>query len=156
MKRDVLLAGLFGLLAVSLGQASEKQAVPMSDYGTGTYYVSVGVHNVSESEFMVDTGSGYVIVDQDFITDLIREDKARYVRGVHLTTADGNVVGGSVYHLESLTIGRSCQVNNIEVVVLPNGSKCILGLSALSKAAPFTFSTEPPTLTLSNCLSAGI
>jgi predicted aspartyl protease len=153
MNKLVFWAGLLSLLPVWSVHA-ESHSVPMSDYGTGTFYVKVGVRSVGESEFMVDTGSGFVVVDKDFITDLLEHDKARYLRSVNLSLANGERLQASVYHVDSMTIGKACRIREVEVVVLPNGSKCILGLSALSKAAPFTFSTEPPTLTLSNCLAA--
>jgi hypothetical protein len=35
--------------------------------------------------------------------------------------------------------------------VFPARTRQILGLSALNKAAPFTFSVDPPSLVLSNC-----
>ena len=153
MSRFLFLTGLLVLLPALPVNAAGPQSVPMKKYGTGTYYVKVGVQHVAETEFMVDTGSGFVVVDKEFITDLLEHRKARYLRGVQLAMANGQRMKASVYRVDSMTIGKSCRIRDIEVVVLPGGGKCILGLSALSKAAPFTFSTEPPTLTLSNCMS---
>ena len=153
MRLLMLPVGIIMSISMSVVSAAEQFSIPMHDYGTGTYYVKAGVHNVSEGEFLVDTGSGYVVVDTDLIEALLEQDMAQYIKQVDLATANGEVVRASVYHLESMTIGQSCRIKNIDVVVLPNGGKCILGLSALSKAAPFTLSTEPPSLTLSNCLT---
>jgi len=56
-----------------------------------------------------------------------------------------------VYVIRSLTIGENCRLRNVEAAVFPGATRQILGLSALKKAAPFTFSFDPPHLTLSNC-----
>ena len=55
----VLLA--FGV--VSVGSATTKNLIPMKNIGLGTYYVNVKLADMPESQFMVDTGSGYMTIN---------------------------------------------------------------------------------------------
>jgi hypothetical protein len=42
-------------------------------------------------------------------------------------------------------------LEEVEVAVFPGNTRQIVGLSVLTRAAPFVFSTNPPQLQLSNC-----
>jgi len=53
-----------------------------------------------------------------------------------------------------LVLGGDCVLRDVEAAVFPEKTRMLLGLSALSKASPFIFSTNPPSLSLSNCSAA--
>jgi len=75
----------------------------------------------------------------------------KQLRGV---LADGSTLVVPVYALDEFTIGEDCSFHGVEAAVFPGGTRYILGLSALGRAAPFTFSVDPPSLTMSNCVRA--
>ncbi len=56
-----------------------------------------------------------------------------------------------LYRVEDFRIGEHCSIGTVEVAVLSKKGKNILGLSVLSKVAPFAMSLSPPALTLSDC-----
>ena len=124
--------------------------VPMHDKGLTTWYVHAQVADLGMSEFMVDTGSGYLTINEQTLTALQERKQAQYVKELRAILANGAELIIPVYTINQLRIG-SCTIRNVEAAVFPARTRQILGLSALNKAAPFTFSVDPPELVLSNC-----
>ena len=127
--------------------------IVMQEKSAATFYVAGAIPGVGPAEFMVDTGSGYVTINETTLAALKRSGQARYVKQLQGILADGSELIVPVYALSGIGIGNSCWLENIEAAVFPGKSRQILGLSALRKAAPFTFSVDPPALTLSNCVA---
>lgn len=145
-------------LFYSLGgfAAGVDATVPMHDKGAATYYVSVSINDKVSSEFLVDTGSGYVTINSEILGELMHEQGAAFVKEISAVMADGSETVVPVYRLASLKLGNSCVIRDVEAAVLPGTTRNILGLSALKKAAPFTLSTTPPALALSNCSKGSV
>lgn len=122
----------------------------MHDKGMATYYVHAQVADLGVSEFMVDTGSGYVTINEQTLNALQEREQAQYVKELRAILANGSELVIPVYAINQLRIG-TCTLRNVEAAVFPARTRQILGLSALNKAAPFTFSIDPPELVLSNC-----
>lgn len=129
-------------------------AVPMRSGGAATFYVDGHLSGAGDTEFMVDTGSGFVTINEVTLASLKRNQRARYSRDLRGVLADGRELIVPVYIIHSLTIGKSCRLQNVEAAVFPGSTRQILGLSALKKASPFIFSFDPPNLQLSNCPDA--
>ena len=100
---------------------------------------------------MVDTGSGYMTINEETLAALQSLEQASYLRSMQGILANGTEIKVPVYQLANLNIGGGCQLQNIEAAVFPGKTRQILGLNALKKAGPFIFSFEPPQLVLSNC-----
>lgn len=100
---------------------------------------------------MVDTGSGYSVINEDTFTALQATKQVHYVKEISGKLADGSMVSVPLYQLSSLDIGCCCQIRNVNVAVFSGSDRQILGLDALQKVAPFELSLEPPELRLSNC-----
>jgi predicted aspartyl protease len=132
-----------------LGDESDV-TVPMHDKGMATYYVNANIADLGASELMVDTGSGYMIINEQTLSALQERKQARYVKELRGILANGTELVIPVYTINELRIG-ACTIRNVEAAVFPARTRQILGLSALNKAAPFTFSVDPPELVLSNC-----
>jgi predicted aspartyl protease len=124
--------------------------VPMHDKGLATYYVNAQIADLGMSEFMVDTGSGYLTINEQTLIALQERQQVQYVKQLRAVLANGTELVIPVYAINQLRIG-SCTIRNVEAAVFPARTRQILGLSALNKAAPFTFSVDPPELMLSNC-----
>lgn len=124
--------------------------VPMHDKGMATYYVNAQIADLGVSEFMVDTGSGYLTINEKTLNALQERKQARYVKELRAILANGSEIVIPVYAINELRIG-TCTIRNVEAAVFPARTRQILGLSALNKAAPFTFSVDPPELVLRNC-----
>ncbi len=122
----------------------------MHDKGLATYYVHAQVADLGMSEFMVDTGSGYLTINEQTLIALQERQQAQYVKELRAVLANGSELIIPVYAINQLRIGN-CTIRNVEAAVFPARTRQILGLSALNKAAPFTFSVDPPELMLSNC-----
>jgi predicted aspartyl protease len=102
-------------------------------------------------ELMVDTGSGYMTINEETLAVLQRRDAATYVKQLRGVLADGSELTVPVYRIARIRLGPECWLADVEAAVFPRDSRQILGLSALRRAAPFIFSVDPPALTLSRC-----
>lgn len=143
----VLLA--FGV--VSVGSATTKNLIPMKNIGLGTYYVNVKLADMPESQFMVDTGSGYMTINEESLSFLQKQDRVKYVKDIKGILANGSTYIVQVWEVSSITLNDQCTLNNVEVAVFPGKTRQILGLSALKKAAPLELSFDPPVLSLGSC-----
>lgn len=131
--------------------ANETQQIEMKNIGFNTFYISSKINGAGETSLLVDTGSGYSIINRNTLAQLLENGDATYLHELEGIMADGSQRIVSVYRISGMTLGNNCYVPNIDVVVFPSGTRQILGLSTLSKVAPFTFSTNPPQLSLSHC-----
>lgn len=147
-----------GTTALTANAATESTefntTVPMQDKGAATFYVPGRIAGVGDVELMVDTGSGYMTINEVALEKLKASKKARYVKDLRGILANGHEMVVPVYALEAVNIGGNCWLQNVEAAVFPGKTRFILGLSALQKASPFIFSMNPANLVLSNCQGA--
>ncbi|MGD8911745.1 MAG: retropepsin-like aspartic protease [Candidatus Thiodiazotropha sp.] len=151
MKKTLLSALL--ILSFS-GQLWAEQFifdVPMYSKGASTYYIAGKIGDMPETEFMVDTGSSYMTINEATLSELQVSGSPRYLRDLKGILANGDELSVPVYKITNVRIGTECLLEEVDVAVFPGKTRQILGLSALSKTAPFIFSTHPPQLQLSNC-----
>ncbi len=152
---SILLCRLFllaiGSMPLGAGAADLATVVSLRDRGAETYYVEAGFLGGVADEFMVDTGSGYLVINEVTLAALKQHRQASYVRTVSGIMANGAQMTVPVYRVDGFRVGCCCVVQNIEAAVFPGTRRQILGLSALKKLAPFALSVEPAHLTLSNC-----
>lgn len=157
MKR-ALITGFFALVITTTfcsgaAFATEFAAVvPL--HGGGAYYVSARIGTIADTgDLMLDTGSGYVTINERTLARLQKDGDASYVKDVSGILADGSRQTVPVYHVASISIGCCCVVQDVEAAVFPGATRQILGMSALKKVAPFAVAIDPPNLSLSKCRS---
>lgn len=149
-----LLKSVTGLALLAAGSAIAADfdsQVPMRDKGAATYYVDGEIRGAGKVDLMVDTGSGYTVINEETLALLKEFDGAVYVKELSGVLADGSTMTVPVYRVSQMRIGEACTLIDVEVAVFPGKTRQILGLSALRHAAPFIFSMNPPQLVLSNC-----
>jgi hypothetical protein len=125
--------------------------IPMMEKAAATFYVPAHIRGSGDTELMVDTGSGYLTINEGTLEALKLKGAARYVKKLQAVLANGSEMVVPVYAIDAVNIGGNCWLHNVEAAVFPGSTRQILGLSALRKAAPFTFSVDPPSLVLSHC-----
>jgi predicted aspartyl protease len=146
------LALLLVLVATSVAsQPSLQTLINMTDRGASTFYVDVRLAGIGLQQFLVDTGSTYSTINERTLDRLRERDQAEYLRDLEGVLADGSKHIVPLYSIKSLSIGDACTLNEVQAAVFPGETRNILGLNVLRTAAPFTFSVDPPTLSLSNC-----
>lgn len=143
-------AGL-AITALAAQAAEFGHPIPMIHRGASTYYVGGTITGYGNVEFLVDTGSGYMTINEDTLAVLQRSGDAVYVKDLTGVMADGSRRTVPVYRIKAVTLGGNCVLHNVDAAVFPQRTRLLLGLSALEKAAPFVFSTNPPKLLLSHC-----
>jgi len=153
MKRSLLKSALclLILLAANTVMAEATHIIPMNQKQLATYYIKASMLGSGNVEFMVDTGAGYTTINEFTLQQLLLADNAVYIGELTGVMADGARHQLPVYRIKRLVLGTNCVLDNIDAAVFPENTRMLLGLSALEKAAPFTFSTNPPSLGLSNC-----
>ena len=148
--KSLLLASIF--LCSTEGMTKEFDTkISIQEKGAVTYYVTGQVEGYSETDFMIDTGSGYTAINETMLNKLRDQNKIEYITTVSGIMANGKRTSLPVYRIASINIGGKCTLHNIKAVILPGNTRNILGLNALKKAAPFAMSMNPPQLILSNC-----
>lgn len=148
MQKWLLLLLVFIAMNVS---ADSEHIIPMVRHDAATFYINVEIADQISEEFVIDTGSSHVTITRATLTKLLEKEQATFVRFMTAVLADGSNIDLPIYRVSSLNIGGNCRFENIEVAVIDGDTRCVLGLSVLSRAAPFTFHIEPPQLQLSNC-----
>jgi predicted aspartyl protease len=143
----LLLAAVF-----TSGAAGDPfNTIPMNQKQLATYYIEANMHGIGSVEFMVDTGAGYTTINENTLALLRQANNAEYIGELTGIMADGSQHRLPVYRIRHLVLGKDCVLRNVEAAVFPRDTRMLLGLTALEKAAPFVFSTNPPRLSLSNC-----
>jgi predicted aspartyl protease len=148
LKSMTVLVTLFVAVGAT---ASPFKTIPMNQKRLATYYVDAVMHGSGAVEFMVDTGAGYTTINEYTLERLMQAGNAEYVGELTGVMADGSEHQLPVYRIKHLVLGEDCVLNDVEAAVFPQKTRMLLGLTALEKAAPFVFSTNPPRLSLSNC-----
>jgi predicted aspartyl protease len=116
----------------------------------GTNYVSATLADSVTASFLVDTGSGMLVVNQDTFKALKQNKDIQFSHEAAARLANGKLHRVDVYTVNQFRIGAHCEIGKVDVAVIKKGNN-ILGMSALKKAAPFAMSVNPPTLLLSHC-----
>jgi hypothetical protein len=143
------------ILCMSSGTVAGEPlaSIPMQAKGADTYYIKGNIRGFGRTEFMVDTGSGYVTINEHTLAILKNKGEAIYVKDLMGVLADGQRKVFPVYRIASIRLGDNCELRNVEAAVFPGRTRQILGLSGLKKAGGFTFSFNPPQLTFATCAS---
>lgn len=145
----IVVLALFGIRSAQTSDFSAH--IPMHDKGYATYYVSGSINDIVTSDFLVDTGSGYMVINKETLLELTGKRSPEFVKNIAAVMADGSETVVPVYRIAKLKLGDDCTIEDVEAAVMPGNSPNILGLSALRKAAPIALSVTPPTLTLTSC-----
>lgn len=153
---QLVIGLMFFASLTTIANASDVQVkLPLTEHGMSTYYASVTVHGTANRAYMVDTGAGYTTINEAMLKELKDKDQIAFNRSITAVMADGSERSVDIYTVRKLTLGESCHFADVEVAVLPGTSRTILGMSLLKRAAPFTFNTEPPSLSLGKCDDIG-
>lgn len=148
------VCGLLCLLLAGVVSADTYKIIPMNQKSLATYYVQASMLGSGDVEFMVDTGAGYTTINEYTLQQLVDAENADFVGELTGVMADGSELRLPLYRIRRLVLGEDCVLHDVDAAVFPEKTRMLLGLSALEKASPFIFSTNPPRLSLSNCGTA--
>jgi predicted aspartyl protease len=148
------LAALFSALGfVGSATAIEPfgESVPMQQRASGNYYVAGTLSGGVLTDFLVDTGSGYVSLAPAVFERLRAAPGTVFLRDIVGSMANGRTLKVPVYRIGTLELSPQCVLHDVEITVMPGSTRNILGLSALRRVAPFALDLEPARLMLSGC-----
>jgi predicted aspartyl protease len=146
-----LLMAICATLAVHAGAEELAYEVALQQSDAGTYYVPGRLGFGIETEFLVDTGSSYVVLSRDTFRSLKAHTSPVRLRDIQGAMASGRALRVPVYRLDMLAIGDRCVLRDVEVAVVPGATRDILGLSALRHMAPVLVGLDPPRLRFARC-----
>ncbi len=141
---------LFAHVTCIAGEVGEVN-VPIDKSQTGNLYVNAVINSQVRSQFMVDTGAGMITLNRALFKQISREGSVEKIGKIAARLANGKYQTMALYKVESFSIGENCDLGEMEVAVMNNSGRNILGLSALIKVAPFSIHTNPMELILSGC-----
>ena len=153
----LLLAVATSLVASTLvhpeANAQPAMEIPLEATGGGAYELTLSVAGNPDFEaaFLLDTGAAMVTVSEGLYRQLKKVTETRQLRTVAGRMADGRYKQFPVYEIKGLTLGDSCDLQTLEVLVVGGKGRNLLGLNALERVAPFTMSLAPPALLISGC-----
>ena len=150
MKKIILLISL-SICGQGVHAGDLDQRIPMRITQASTFYVDGYFNGYGAVDLMVDTGSSYTTINEITLEVLRQNGAVTYIKDLAGIMADGSRKVVPIYKIAEMSIGGECTFKNVEAAVFPGNTRYILGISTLRKAAPFTFSMDPPTLLLSNC-----
>lgn len=156
MNTKRLFISVCSICVVLISEASvskniDTTVIPMQEKSARTFYVEAQLGGFGKSEFMVDTGSGYTVINEQTLESLKQSGKAVYVKDLLGLLADGSEKRVQVYRLSSFALSDRCEIRDIEVAIFPGSTRHILGLSTLRKMGAFEFSFAPPQLVFKKC-----
>jgi predicted aspartyl protease len=152
----IRLSLLLSIIALSLPVFADETlvTVTMTKNGAATYYIKGKLGGLDYADFMVDTGSGYLVINQQSLEELQKIGQAHYVKSIRGILATGTNFTVPVWRISSFTIDNQCVLHDVDAAVIPGKTRQILGLTALQKAGPFVFSFDPPQIAFSDCTEA--
>lgn len=136
--------------------AQPAHIIPMTEKSAKTFYIQGIIQGLGNVEFLVDTGSSYVTINERALATLQQQGEVSYVKDLSGILANGQRKQVSVYRIGTIQLGDKCKLHDVEAAVFPGRTRHILGLSGLRKAGTFTFSFEPPQLLLTECALASV
>jgi predicted aspartyl protease len=154
-----MLLSLTLLLALIPGISSAEQPGDLGLFGftvnldqsaSGSLTLT-GKFDGIEDTFLLDTGANMITVSRDLFQKLRKLDGTVKVRQVGARLANGKLNLIDVYRVEHFSIGNNCELGPVEVAVMQQGGRNLLGMNALAVAAPFAVFTSPPSLAVSHC-----
>jgi len=151
MVRWFVIAGaLFAAVLSSAVCADGGDVIALTRTDVGTLHLHGRMGPGPDTEFLLDTGSAYVVLSEETRRSLERRGLLTPLRYLRALMANNTSVRAQVFRVSMLTLSNGCIVRDFEAVALPGARKNILGLSALKTVAPFTIHFSPDQLAL-NC-----
>lgn len=150
MKFVVVLMIIILLVAAHYQPSPPETNIPLTyRHDFGTFYVKATVGGI-EAPYLIDTGAQYSAITQETFEK--NKSQVSYLGQLNGRMANGDVIRVPLYEVSEILIGQNCKLKHVAVAVIPGATRGLIGLSALSKVAPFNFSIDPPALTVSHCI----
>lgn len=125
--------------------------LPIANTQAGSYSVAGSFGDDKVAQFLIDTGAGMSTLSRDMFKVLKRTHDVEPVRKIAARLANGKLLKAQVYRIADFRIGNQCSIGDVEVAVMPNSGRNIIGMDILAKTAPFGLNLEKPALAVSKC-----
>ncbi|MGA0840949.1 MAG: retroviral-like aspartic protease family protein [Pseudomonadales bacterium] len=141
------IAGVLSTALFSGAVVAQGNDIPMQLMASGAFYVKASLDSRVNTDMLLDTGSGYVSLSDETFGKIKDEPGTVFQRYITGMMADGKASRVPVYLISELKLSEHCVLRDIEVAVLRNATRDILGLSALRQLQPLTLQLDPPVMT---------
>ena len=107
------------MLTLCVGVRAEPAGtvVSMREASAATFYVPARLPGLAPGELMVDTGSGFMTINETTLEQLQHGEQVEYVKKVEGVLADGSRLVVPIYRISRLDIGERCTLRDVEAAV---------------------------------------
>ena len=131
------LAVMMALISLQgLAEEAPRTSIALESQGSQTFYIDSMIHGAGEARLLVDTGSGYSVINQETLTALQEKGHARYLKSLKGIMANGTSQVVPLYEISAITLGEKCVIRNVRAAVFANAERQILGLSLIHISEP--------------------
>ena len=109
------------------------------------------VGDTVDSTFLIDTGASLSTISRELFKKIKTDQDVTHVRRIAARLANGKFQTADVYRISNFVIGNLCEVESIEVAVMPHNGRNILGMDVLALTAPFGLNLDRKELAVSQC-----
>lgn len=149
--KQLAFASVIMLGLCSQAVADFEVMLPISGTKGGSYSVAGSFGGTHDAQFLIDTGAGMSTLSREMFKAVKKTHKVESVRKVAARLANGKLLKAQVYRIEDFRIGNQCSLGDVEVAVMPNSGRNIIGMDILAKTAPFGLNLAKPALAVSKC-----
>lgn len=144
---------MFLALFVSHGFADNepRTEIALKSQGSQTLYIESTIHGAGAARLLVDTGSGYSVINEVTLNALLDTGGAQFLNTIQGVMADGSTREVPLYQIDRIVLDDQCVLRDVKAVVFEGSGREILGISALMKTAPFEIAADPMRLRLGHC-----
>ncbi len=147
----LLLAWVFCVVGASSAHADYDILLPIELTDGGSYSVEGQFGTLKATQFLIDTGAGMSTVSRAQFKQLKKRHEVSLVRSVAARLANGKLQKADVYRIDNFTIAGQCNLGSVEMAVMPNAGRNIIGMDILTMTAPFGMNVNEATLAVSHC-----
>ena len=145
---------VYGAFSVADDLASDSSfQIALSQKNTDVYYLSAILGESIETEFLFDTGSGYLAINEVILAQLKSQKQASFKRYIHAKMANGKIRQVPLYKIVSLSLAPGCVLYDVDAAILPRNTRNILGMNVLKMMDSVSLSMDKPSLTVKGCSS---
>ena len=141
----------FGVVCASPVHADYDILLPIELTDGGSYSVNGQFGALKATPFLIDTGAGMSTVSRAQFKQLKKQYEVSLVRTVAARLANGKLQKADVYRIDNFTIAGQCNLGSVEMAVMPNAGRNIIGMDILTMTAPFGMNVNEATLAVSHC-----
>lgn len=136
--RFKIIMTILACLSITL-PAFADFSIPMFRGEYESVYVTVPVlPNNRPYEFILDTGSVYVIIGETLFNEEIKDLEGTAFLRKELGVSLADDITLLIYRISSIGFTDNCTLSNVDIAVIPSNEVNIIGMNVFERLSPYT------------------